>query len=216
MANYIPRPGSLAAHACAWFRQNPTRMLTLAQICGRWGGTAQTATAQLGAAEDAEFVLSERIGKNDVYKAGPKLNTWTPWSDSLAESHWEPDAAPAPAPAPVQARSSSSTTPPQKPTKRGARLPLLDIASLAVQRGVSLAPARGGPHRKGQSQYEALLSKLSEPDTWVAVPSAYVPSINKALVRFRKAHPTLVFRCVKFDDDTHQLQRLADRLSNKS
>lgn len=216
MGTYIPRPGSVAAHACAWFKQNPTRMLTLAQICGRWGGTAQTVTAQLGAAEDAEFLLSERIGKSDVYKAGPKLNNWTPWTDSLAEAYWEPDAAPAPAMGawpqqPQAATPQAAVAPAAAAANRRRRLPALDVASLQVKTGELLAPVRGGPGAKGQSRYTPLLEKLTAPNSWIEVPRAYMPTLNKAIQKYRKDRPERVIRCVAVSDETCHLQRLADK-----
>lgn len=211
--NYIPRPGSLAAHACAWFKVNPGRQLTLQQICGRWGGTAHTAAAQLGAAEDAEFLLSERIGRNDVYSAGPMLAGWTPLNDSLAESAWNPAPAQAAAPAPTPAAPSAlpAAAPATRATVKGKRLPPLDVTKLQVKTGDLLSPVRGGPHSKGSSLYAPLFDKLQQPNSFVEVPSAYVTTLNKSLARYRKEHPQRVFRLVKASEATHQLQRLADK-----
>jgi hypothetical protein len=214
--NYMPRPGSLAAHACAWFKVNPTRTLTLAEICGRWGGTAHTATAQLGAAEDAEFLLSERIGRSDVYSAGPRLGSWTPLVDSLVEakSFKPPVADPEPRGGPAQtakvvASTRSTPTAAANPNKRN-RLPPLDLNRITVQTGTLVSPVRGGPAAKGQSQYTPLLDKL-HPQSWVEVPTAYMPTLNKAIQKYRKAHPERALRCVKVSDEICHLQRLDDK-----
>lgn len=210
--NYTPRPGSLAAHACAWFKVNTGRKLTLQEICGRWGGTSQTATAQLGAAEDADFLLSERIGRSDVYSAGPGLANWTPLNDSLAEAKSFNPTADTPAAGGVFAPTPTlMARPAPAPRVSRKRLPMLDVSRIAVQTGTLVEPILGGRGAKGQSQYNPLLDKLAKPNTWVEVPSAYVASINKAVIKYRKTRPERVFRCVKVSPTTYHLQRLADK-----
>lgn len=188
--DYQPRPGSLAARVCAWFKANPGRSLMASDICARFGTTTTKLAIELGAAEDADYLTTELRGRSNVYSAGPKLAKWTPASIDAPP----PEAPPAPAPAPTAAKRT--------------RLPRLDLSALAVKEGELLEPTHG--RQAAGSRYEELFALLTKPNTWVEVPTTHIPAIKKALQRHRKDFPSKVFRCVKFTEKTHQLQRLAD------
>lgn len=202
--NYIPRPGSLAAHACAWFKVNPGRQLTLQQICGRWGGTAHTASAQLGAAEDAEFLLSERIGRNDVYSAGPKLASWTPLNDSLAESAWNPPADPLAAPAPAAAPATPAGVTPanaSQKTRKPRDLPAPD--AIVIERNVPIPKAlRGGDG----GRYDDVFARMKPGESFACTPAQGKPLFDAAK-RWAKRHGKGSFALRKVDDNTSRLWR---------
>lgn len=76
--DFKPRPGSLADQVCRWFKANPGKELSGPTIRSTYGATYNAMHAQLGACEDADFLVSRREGVSNIYSAGPALATWTP------------------------------------------------------------------------------------------------------------------------------------------
>ncbi len=111
-SDYSPRPGSLAARVCAWFKSNPEGRLTREQIRQQFGAeTPINFAGQLGAAEDADLLASELVEGRFVYQAGPRLDKWAPAMEDTAPPSvaWKPAAA---------APAASAQRPPKRPPKR--------------------------------------------------------------------------------------------------
>lgn len=135
--DYSPRTGSLAARICAWFKANPSRRLTTAELCARFGANGTNLAAQIGAAEDADLVASEFVGRSNVYSAGPKLKNWTPRPEDAAQH--ESVNAPAPAALPTL-----------KPARRAPTVKLqLKPEDLVIESNIPLARATTGAAATG-------------------------------------------------------------------
>lgn len=86
MANdYNPRPHSLGSRVCAWFKANPDEKLSSRDVADKFDSAPLRVSAQLGAAEDADLLTSERVDGMNVYSAGPKLASWTPPPSDVAQ-----------------------------------------------------------------------------------------------------------------------------------
>lgn len=192
--DYQPRPGSIAAHVCAWFKANPLRKLTTAEICGRFGGTAAKLAAELGAAEDADFLLSEFMGRSNVYSAGPKLATWTPLASDLDKP--EP-AAPPEAPVPTATGK-----------KLRKRRDLPSVETLKIDSGVPIPPATTG--RAAAGRFDKLFGRMKPGDS-VALSHDQGKPLFDAAVRWAKRtgkpNATAKFALRRLDESTSRLWR---------
>lgn len=198
--SYQPRPGSIAAHVCAWFKANPARKLTTAEICGRFGGTSTKLAAELGAAEDADYLLSEYLGRSNVYSAGPKLAGWTPSPSDL-----DMPAAPPPAPAPAPAMA---TAPAATGKKLRKRRDLPAVEALQIDSGVPIPPATTG--RAAAGRFDKLFGRMKPGDS-VALSTEQAKPLFDAAVRWAKRtgkpNATPKFALRRLDESTSRLWR---------
>lgn len=89
-------------------------------------------------------------------------------------------------------------------TGRKARLPPLDVAAIAVERGVPMPSIDRGK----QSRYAPLLEKLTEPGLSVVFPRHYHGAVATAARAWAKAHG-MKFTLRKTSDDECRLWRVS-------
>lgn len=177
--SYAPRPDSLAARVCAYFKANPSARLSAGEICERFGATTGNLAAQLGTAEDEDFLLTERIGQHNVYSGGPRLATWYP-TRADAQRALEAEAATRPGTPGGAAPTFQKPRPRAVPTRLN-----FDPAELVVEDGIPM-PRGYGPNGDA-GRFDAFFAAMKVGQS-VARPHAVAKALRDKAGRWSAKH----------------------------
>lgn len=188
---YEPHASSLAAKVIGYFQQHRDEELSAADISIKFDTNISEVPVLLATAVAHQLLTMQSHRKAGIpgklYSAGSALKARF--------------AAPQ---APASAWSGVANLP--TASRVGKRLPALDLAKLQVQKGAPM-PAKNAP--AGTCRYDALFSKLTEPDTSVDVPAAYMGTLAKARDRWVKRNAGQCISIVRLDAGTCRVKRTA-------
>lgn len=192
-------PGTLAHKLAAHFCEKPNRKLTSGEICDEFGVRLGTIDALLSSAVKSNVLSRTRETINGAnctaYGPGYALMKWIeengnklPADLTSEDSPPAPaSAAPAPQPSsPAAALRNTMTTAmrERKSKSRSSTLPPLDPATLTVDEGITLAPAKKGP-----GAWDGVFTLLTKPGQSTTVPLEYQRALSVAAKHFARRNP---------------------------
>lgn len=162
-STYTPASGSTADRVCQFFAKQRDEELSKADIALKFDVATSGVDAVLARAVETQLLTREKSASGVVFRAGPKL--------------------PKPQPAtPLPAGAA------QRPTRRGVRLPPLNLDEIKIETGIPVAPLTRNGVVSGQRMYAPLIKKL-QPGQSFQVPKEYRGTLSSAIKALCKEHP---------------------------
>ncbi|MBX3588828.1 MAG: hypothetical protein KF796_19525 [Ramlibacter sp.] len=178
---YKPLKGSIAARVSYWFAMNRDEQLTRNDVVAKFQVLPASVDGNLSRLIEQDWLKRDRLADTSVvFVAGPAL---PPASDL------EPLVGPSPRDDLVQAL--------RPPSNLRGRVPILDLASVQIDKGVPMPVSRG---KFGQGAASVLL-KMEIGDS-VCLPHRQAAALRDAYNHIKKEHPTRKYALRKVDDDS--------------
>lgn len=189
-------PGTLAHKVAAWCCENTDSALTVGEICEQFDVKYSTVDAMLRSAVTSNVLSRSRETLNGTtcitYRAGMALMKWVEQNKEAAGANAAPTPAPSPAaqPAPKppteSVRTTVRTAQQLKSSKSRANpLPLLDVSSFTVDKGINLASAK----KRVEPPWDPVFRLLTEAGQSTTAPIEYQRTLSVAASHFGRRNP---------------------------
>lgn len=174
---YTPAPGSLAADVVAYLRRHgEVAELSQQQIADLFP-PAKFASVPGCLLTPMQHQLLSRVRNAAgvlVYRRGPKFD------GNPAGAAAAPPALPG---TPAPASNATAAAAAAKKGKPITRLPDIDLQQLPI---IPNLPIPAPQSRRGQSRYDALFDRLTEPGNGTFMPRAYLGAVKQAATKYSK------------------------------